>query len=56
MYRTTRPGVHEALSAELKNPVLLSRHEEATNILRQCLLAGDLGDALEDGRVGLLED
>jgi hypothetical protein len=46
----------EALSVELKNLVLLSHHEEATNLLRRRILAGDLGDALEDGRIGLLED
>jgi hypothetical protein len=46
----------EALSVELKNLVLLSHHEEATNLLRWRLLAGDLGDALEDGRIGILED
>jgi hypothetical protein len=49
-------GLDEALTIELEDPMSLGRHEEATILLRRHPLAGCLGETLEDGRVGLLED
>jgi hypothetical protein len=45
-----------SLSVELKQPLPLNRHEEATNLLRGRHLTQDLDDALEDGGVGFLTD